>query len=168
MKSKQLYQQAYAILNHTTPLSVDCGRLCENACCKSDGEEECGMYLYPGETAMFQGQTDNFKIEKSDFTWGTKSRNVPILFCKSPCNRHFRPLSCRIFPLVPYIEGGTLRIMMDPRGKRVCPLAKAMKTQDLLEQFVHKVEVIFRFFIKDLEMRAYIEEQSRLIDEWEL
>lgn len=73
MTYRELYRQAYRILNDTTPLEVDCGQLCGARCCQSEGEEESGMYLFPGEEVMFHGAGDWVRIEDSDFVSGRKT-----------------------------------------------------------------------------------------------
>ena len=42
-----LLNKAYELLERTTPLTSDCGKLCNGLCCKGDGKT--GMLLFPGE-----------------------------------------------------------------------------------------------------------------------
>jgi len=44
----ELYKQVYKRLDDVTPLTVDCGELCDKLCCR--GDEESGMYLFPGKS----------------------------------------------------------------------------------------------------------------------
>lgn len=162
MKAKDFYTYAYRLFDEVTPLAVDCGKLCDAACCK--GDDETGMYLFPFENIMFEPCDDNFKIEKSEFECG--GRNVDILLCKPFCNRKTRPLACRIFPLVPYIyEDGSFDVVLDRRGRYMCPFATAMTKDDLDSEFVRRVTYISRIMMKIPEFREFIREQSRLIDE---
>ena len=162
MKAKDFYTYAYSLFDDVTPLMVDCGKLCDAACCK--GDDETGMYLFPFEHVMFDDCPGNFKIEKSEFEYGGK--NVDILLCEPFCKRETRPLACRIFPLVPYVdENGNFNIVMDRRGKYMCPLAAAMTKDDLDEEFVRRVTYISQIMMKIPQLKEFICEQSRLIDE---
>ena len=84
MHISEIYKSIYAFYGDTTPLSVDCGKLCGAACCESDDEEETGMYLFPGEEKLFMGNAD-FKIIDSEFLYGEK--RAKILICKGFCKR---------------------------------------------------------------------------------
>ena len=138
------YGYLYKKLNLRTPLKTDCGCLCENACCVDTDGVELGMYLFPGEEEMFTGK-DNFKVEESELEYGNKK--AKILFCKPYCNRKERPLSCRIFPLFPYItREGDLKVIVDPRGRGVCPLYK-MELNDFNSSFVRGVRHIGEILI---------------------
>ena len=78
---------------------------------------------------MFEGE-EGFRIEESEFE--ANGKKTLILYCEGHCDRRKRPLSCRIFPLVPYAKRGEkMEIIMDVRGKGMCPLATAMKKEDL-------------------------------------
>lgn len=157
----ELYSRAYQILNHTTPLEADCGLLCDARCCLSEGDEECGMYLFPGEEVMFRDAGDWVRIEESDFISGGKS--VPILFCEPPCPRDLRPLACRIFPLVPYLKNDEFRIIKDPRGRGMCPLFWAEESQ-FSDAFVKKTDYVCRFLLRIPELRQYIADLSEILD----
>ena len=51
------------------------------------------------------------------------------MICPGECNRAERPLSCRLFPLLPLPrEDGSIRVATDLRAKAVCPLARQGKT----------------------------------------
>lgn len=51
------------------------------------------------------------------------------MVCPGSCNREERPLSCRLFPLLPLIgEDGEIRVVTDLRAKAVCPLARQGKS----------------------------------------
>ena len=162
MKATEFYTYAYSLFDDVTPLPVDCGQLCDAACCK--GDDETGMYLFPFENMMFEYCGDNFKIEQSEFICGGK--NVDILLCEPFCNRETRPLACRIFPLVPYIDkNGVFDVVMDKRGRYMCPLATAMTKDDLDGEFVRRVTYISKLMMKIPQFKEFIYEQSRLIDE---
>ena len=156
------YSYLYKKLNLRTPLKTDCGSLCENACCVDDTDEELGMYLFPGEEDMFKDK-ENFKVEESEFEYGNKK--AKILFCKPFCNRKERPLSCRIFPLFPYItKDGIMKVIVDPRGRGICPLYKK-ELNEFNSAFVRGVRHIGEILISENECYKFLYELSRLIDE---
>lgn len=159
------YSYLYSKLNLRTPLKADCGELCSNACCKDDESgEECGMYLFPGEEVMFS-HNDNFKIEESDFSYG--SNFAKIIFCNSFCKRKERPLSCRIFPLVPYVdENWNLKVIIDKRGRGLCPLCN-VTLSEFNHSFVRGVRHIGEELLKEKDTAEFLYALSRLIDEWE-
>lgn len=156
------YNYLYKKLNKRTPLKTDCGNLCSNACCVDTEGEELGMYLFPGEERMFEGK-ENFRVEDSDFE--CNGRKVKILFCKPYCDRNERPLSCRIFPLFPYvIRNKVITVIVDPRSRGVCPLHKR-ELIDFNSSFVRGVRHISRIIASDSEGCKFLYELSRLIDE---
>ena len=96
---------ARALLSDVTPLKSDCGRLCGGACCQPSTEETQGMLLFPGEEALYAG-LDGYRV--LDCAEGK------LLVCAGRCRREERPLSCRIFPLLPL-----LRILIRPSSKSI-------------------------------------------------
>ena len=61
MNSAYVYLQLYRLFDTNTPLPVDCGKLCDCACCKGEGS---GMFLFPGEKEVFKLLNPNgFEIE---------------------------------------------------------------------------------------------------------
>lgn len=167
MNAYSFYSQAYKMLETLTPVPADCGKLCEKACCSDTlGEDgsEAGMYLYPGEEIMFKN-TSGFKILNSDFKYGDK--NAKLIVCTKECNRAFRPLSCRVFPLICYKkEASPMTIIIDPRARRMCPLANSFKITDFDLKFTQTVSYIFKTMIKEKHARSFITEQSYLLDEY--
>lgn len=156
------YGYLYKKLNKRTPLKTDCGKLCSNACCVDTDGEELGMYLFPHEEEMFLSK-DNFKIEESDLSY--MGKKAKILYCKPYCIRNERPLSCRIFPLFPYITiEGDLKIIIDPRGRSVCPLYRK-EISELNISFVRGVRHITNILLKDEETYEFLFELSRVIDQ---
>lgn len=168
MDAYKIYSQAYKMLENLTAVPVDCGMLCDKACCKdnfsSDSSDEAGMYLYYGEEIMLRKRND-FQIVYSDFNYGNEYAKIAI--CQGTCNRHFRPLSCRIFPLIPYMkENSPLTIITDPRAKSMCPLAKVFTPNDFDIKFYETVFYIFKFLSKEPHIKEFIIEQSYLLDEY--
>lgn len=167
MNSAYVYLQVYRLFDKITPIKADCGKLCNKACCNGD---DSGMYLFPGEKKVFELLNPEWiAVEESDFNYKVdgKKKNVPIALCKGKCDRYQRPLACRIFPLTPYLnKDGELEIIMDPRGKSVCPIAKLMKKDELDNEFVKNVERTFKLLMKNREFKEFMSEYSAYISEY--
>lgn len=160
-----LYRIAYRKLNHVTPLKTDCGQLCSKACCK--GDQETGMYLFPGETVMYHSKPEFLTIKPTSLHFG--AGDIELAVCKSSCPRQMRPLSCRIFPLTPYLDKrGRLDIIMDPRAAQICPVARysAQNVTVLNSLFTRNVREVFRLLIQDKEIYSFVEYVSRHMDEY--
>ena len=107
-------------LNRTTPLKRDCGRICGARCCRSLEGEETGMLLFPGEAEAYAGKA-GWEVRKT--------ARGDLLICSGTCDREERPLSCRMFPLLPLIgDSGEIRVVTDLRARAACPLARQGKT----------------------------------------
>lgn len=162
--SENFYRKLYKMLEDVTPLTVDCGKLCDNACCVVT-DEVTGMYLFPGERVMYNPMPSWGEIQDIDFTYGG-GKSVDFFTCSGKCDRTLRPLSCRIFPLVPYAKrGGELQILMDVRGRGMCPLATAMKIEDLSPLFVERVTKAMKLCMLNEQTREFIYSLSESIDE---
>lgn len=158
MDAAKLYLQIYSYLDSKTPLSFDCGKICNKACCQSD-DTDAGMYLFPREREVYTSLPEWARIEKSDFCYDGNC--VDILICNGICNRNLRPLACRIFPLTPYVKNGKLDVIIDPRGKGICPLA------NVSDDFYRAVKNVSELLFKIKETRKYIFMLSNLIDEFQ-
>jgi hypothetical protein len=107
-------------LKNVTPLKRDCGRICGARCCRPLEGENTGMLLFPGEAEAYAGK-DGFVVRKT--------AQGDLLLCSGVCDRNERPLSCRLFPLLPVIgDDGKVRVVTDLRAKAVCPLARQGKS----------------------------------------
>lgn len=155
-----MYQTAYALLEDVTPLKEDCGRVCGGRCCRNTtGDACCGMRLFPGEL-------DAQKRRELERTEGFSFPNQHLLVCGGRCRREIRPLSCRIFPLFPYLEEtGQIRAVYDPRAWRICPLVRYQDRVRLQPLFVRRVRKIGRMLAADPACREFLREQSREIDD---
>ena len=100
-----------------TPLKADCGLVCGHACCQPDETGRGGMLLFPGEEQLYEGK-QGFAVVP-DASLGISAL---LLICEGQCDRNDRPLSCRIFPLLPRLRDGRVRVVRDRRGFEVCPL----------------------------------------------
>ena len=109
---KELIRKIYDELNQVNPVDFDCGKLCNEICCVYDDEDyqndDLAIYLLPGEEQIIK-EDENFEIIHYDakelkypFSW---KKGVYLLKCKNPpkCNRSYRPIQCRTFPLIPHI-----------------------------------------------------------------
>ena len=118
MEIIELYSKAYQLLENRTPVMFDCGELCSSACCMDNG---MGMLLFPHEELYISKMNTDFII--TDTKISVDGYKMKILYCGGKCDRFTRPLSCRIFPLFPYLyDNGSIVIKFDPRAHKVCPL----------------------------------------------
>ena len=127
------------ILKNCTPLETDCGQFCKAACCHSLPEEETGMLLFPGEETYYQGLS-GWRIVR------TASGNMIV--CDGSCKRDDRPLSCRLFPLLPLIRDDAVRVAMDARAAAVCPLYRS-GASGLRKEFVEAVRTCGQILAAD-------------------
>lgn len=163
MHISTLYKSIYKFYGDTTPLTIDCGKLCGGACCESDENEETGMYLFPGEEKLFLNNPD-FKIVDSEFVYNGKS--AKILICKGTCDRNTRPLSCRIFPIVPYIKNSDFKLIFDPRAKAICPLLSLKDFSQLDKDFIKKTHKVTRLLLNFKETRLFLEGLTDILDDF--
>lgn len=142
--------QARAILETLTPLKSDCGLTCGGACCHSLEGETTGMLLFPGEEADYADRAGYRVIPTAQGA---------LLVCDGHCRREERPLSCRLFPLLPLLrrtaEGEVIRVGTDQRAKAVCPLARQGKDA-LSAEFVSAVREVGRILAEDEGQRAFL------------
>ena len=167
MNSAYVYLQLYKMFDSHTPLPVDCGKLCDGACCKGDAS---GMFLFPGESAVYRLlEPEGFRIEMSDLTYkdGEKERQTPIIFCEGKCDRYVRPLACRIFPLTPILnDRNQIEIITDPRAKSICPLAKTLHMYEYDDAFVSSVKKAFVLLAKNKHVYAFLKKYTEYINEF--
>ena len=159
-----LYKKAYRMLNNHTPLKLDCGVLCDKACCKtpindidSTNNLKKGMLLFPGEEMLFEKTSDEwFDIIPSDINL-CDGTNIKLLICKGWCDRNYRPLLCRLFPLFGYInDSNKLDIRMDIRGNSICPLVKSISPEELNLFFRRRDKEVFTLINQDPLIHDYL------------
>lgn len=161
-------RRAYKILGDCTPISADCGQLCGRACCESGKRgrsEELGMLLFPGEEGFFSPS-----LKKQRITLG--GDRGYFASCTGRCIRRFRPLSCRVFPLLPYVAKDDRKlsapfrfsIIQDPRGKYLCPLIYA--GDHVEEEFRERVAMAISEAGKCRTVRKFIFRLSEIADEY--
>lgn len=148
MTAREAVEKARECLEKVTPLESDCGELCAARCCRSLEGEETGMLLFPGETEAYEGR-EGWKIRRT--------ARGDMVVCPGRCDREDRPLSCRLFPLLPLIgDDGKIRVVTDLRARAVCPLARQGKSA-LDPAFVDAVR-------EAGELLAQSEEQALFLD----
>lgn len=170
MNAAYIYLQIYKLFDNITPLPVDCGQLCSNACCLDNDDGDNGMLLFPGEEDVIKLLNPAWaSIDETDmeYTWNDKTYNVKIAMCSGECDRYSRPLACRIFPLTPHLkDDGTLEIITDPRAKSICPLAKANYIDKMNDSFVHNVERCFALLLQSPRFRAFMNVYNDYINDY--
>ena len=152
-----LFWRAYTLLGELTPINADCGSLCGGACC--EGEKDEGMLLFPGEEAFLQ-KLSALCPAYDPAAYGIAEKDGRQLYtCKGDCQRDYRPLSCRLFPLFPALsEDGRIRVMLDPRAYRLCPMAKTAARLD--RRFIRTVRRVGRLLASDPACREFLLRQT--------
>jgi hypothetical protein len=111
------YGQIYNLLDQVTPLREDCGNLCGKLCCQP-ANPDTGIYLYPGEEAMFQRDETwlSWSVQQAEEYDFPPSWRGPVYFvrCTGECPRERRPLQCRFFPLTAhFLASGALALIWE-------------------------------------------------------
>ncbi len=159
----QLYKQIYRRFDHLTPVPFDCGEMCGKLCCQ--GDDESGMYLFPGEEVLFDNKP-NFSVLPTDLISGGKA--VKLVVCHGPCKREERPLSCRIFPLIPfYRKGSTLQIIHDPRAN-ICPLTHHEASGCIDRNFRREVRYAFSVLKMVPDVAEFLDTLSYVLDDYRI
>ena len=148
-------RKAREMLETVTPLKTDCGRVCGARCCRSLEGEETGMLLFPGEEACYAGKP-GWKLRETSA--GT------LLVCPGDCARDERPLACRIFPLLPVIRNGEVKVAADQRARAVCPLLK-QGIRGMDPAFAEAVREAGKILAEDAAQRTFIERMTEEQDE---
>lgn len=150
MKKENVILTCYSLLRKETPLSFDCGKICNGKCCK--GDENTGMILFPGEEKFLD---ENIKIKETE-------SGLKIAVCNGSCDRNKRPLSCRIYPLFPIVtEDGKIKTIIDLRAD--CPLKSC--EYKLKKSFIRKVKRVGKYILLNEETKALYMELSDEINE---
>lgn len=136
-------EKAYEIIGNKTPLKGhDCGQLCSSACC--DGGEDDGMLLFPNESTTLTIR---------------EASPGRLAVCNGSCERSERPFSCRIFPFFPAVDKrGRVRVILDPRAKRICPLAAYSENVIFDRSFIRAVGRAGKMLVKDEQCRRFMRE----------
>ena len=113
------------------------------------------MLLFPGEEAYYQGKP-GYELLKTE--------TGPLLVCAGSCDRAERPLSCRLFPLLPVLREDGVRVAMDARARAACPLA-AQGVRGLSEGFIEAVRQVGQALSQDETQRAFLRRLTQEQDE---
>ena len=163
------WESHHRILDDATPTGSDCGLLCGARCC--DGGPGDGMLLFPGEELLYQktGLPDGWTIGESRIRLPGRDKPVAILVCSGTCDRRLRPLSCRIFPLLPRVDArGGIRLEPDLRALPLCPLLTSAgnAAHRIRPSFVRAVEEVFARAIHEpgvLELLHLLKEENNAL-----
>ena len=146
---KTMYEKIFKILGDLTPLNVDCGVLCECACCK--GETNQGMILFPYEES-------NLNIINTEL--GDR-----LAVCNGTCDRNERPLACRIFPFFPTVdEKDRIFVEKDYRAQLLCPLLEHSNEIVFNPKFFKALKRIGKILSKDKECLEFLQRITEEID----
>ena len=122
------------------------------------------MMLFPQEERLYAHQGTWMELLPSALLFGGSP--VPLLTCRVPCPRRHRPLSCRIFPLVPYVKAGRLTVRMDVRARPLCPLFDS-GLKGLDADFVAAVKDALRILWADETHREFLLTLTEHLKEYE-
>lgn len=153
---KAAWEEAREKLESLTPLKSDCGRLCGARCCRSMEGEQTGMLLYPGEEDYYEDM-DGWEILPA-------GRDL-LIVCPGECDRADRPLSCRIFPLLPVPEEDGVKVRTDERARGICPLARHGK-RGMDPAFAEAVREAGEILCADPAGKRMLERQKAEQAEW--
>jgi len=163
------YHHWYAQLDRHAPLGYrDCGSSCGRICC-TDYEEDVGMYLFPGEEALYPAQEDWYRIETStcgaEGLYPRDDTPIHVFICDGRCPRHRRPLACRLFPLTPVLRPDGVFSLGYPLGAYpICPLTRT-DPGTLHRGFRRAVRRVYRELLADPMLFARYLDESHVIRE---
>ena len=119
--------------------------------------------------------TDSVQFDSKDSNWFNiidsnisllNGYKIKYLTCSGHCPREYRPLSCRIFPVIPYInELGRMEFRLDLRSLRTCPIAYKSDEYVIDESFIENLYLAFPPLLKDKQVVEFIEILSCQYDE---
>lgn len=145
----KFYDKIFKILGDLTPLKVDCGVICDCACCK--GDENIGMILFP--------------FEKTELNVKTTEGGKRLAICDGKCNRKKRPLACRIFPFFPTVdEKGRVFVEKDIRATRICPLITHSDEIIFDPRFFKALKKVGKLLAKDENCLKFLKDTTEEID----
>lgn len=146
---KLLYNKIFNMLSDFTPLTVDCGVLCNHACCK--GDDNTGMRLFP--------------FEESELPVNYLDNGIRLVVCNGVCDRDKRPLACRIFPFFPTVDDkGRVFVELDYRAYRLCPMIEHCDELLFDPKFLKAVKKVGKLLIKDELCKQFLIESTAEID----
>lgn len=176
---KEDYLKIYSYLDIVSPVDYDCGTLCDSVCCVCNDEntkdKDMVIYLLPGEEDLFLENQENtsewFEIAKENTKYyeypKSWSGNVYFIRCRTPpkCNRKFRPIQCRTFPLTPHIDlDNNLHLVYEINDSTyICPLIK--ENIKLNKDFINKTYSAWKLLIQDKLIFDLVKMDSKIRNE---
>lgn len=137
----------YLALLQENITSYDCSTLCKKSaddepyCCTP---EHAVPYLYKSEYELYSSRSDLWTVWKPTNTYEKKLKstqedeNTVFCVCKGAkfCERENRSVSCRTFPLEPYLDkrGVFIGLVFMREFSEGCPLTK--KPKDIRQEFI--------------------------------
>ncbi len=168
---RDIWHTSYQLLSFLTPLKTDCGVLCGAQCCK--GGTDDGMLLFPGEELLLTeslreaGAPSGFSIRNSNIILESTGKPVQYLTCQGKCTREMRPMACRIFPLLPYLDAyGHIRVKPDLRAYAMCPLLSRSDLSPIQSVFAQRVQKVFSMAVQIpgiIELLTILKDETDLI-----
>ncbi len=155
---KSTFAAMYRLLDMVSPIDSDCGLMCGSVCCtEPDSGENLGMQLLPGEEKLhdkkdgwLSWQVD--EAEDMDFPESWKGK-VYFVKCGGPreCKRKLRPIQCRTYPLMPYINAaGRLTLALNAyEVPYECPLKNKGEVVPLNSSFIRATYTVWKRLISD-------------------
>ena len=154
------YIEIYALLDPGPLAAIDCGSICEAACCQVHNQD-MGMYLLPGEEKIFTPEDRywlSWEIHNPQDYDFPHSWVQPVYYarCLKPCPREKRPIQCRTFPLAPHLtmDGNLLIIWETLELPYQCPLIE--KKSSLNNKYVEGLQKAWSKLIKNSLIRDLV------------
>ena len=169
MLDKEGFRKVYGMFEEADPLPYDCGKDCGAVCCRNDSFDDGTdpyIYLLPGEKEYLEDAGADIEISRDS----SRAHDLPesygeyvyLAACNGPeaCERRFRPIQCRSFPLWPRIdgEGELVLAYYDDELPYVCPLIR--EGRKLQEDFVKAAYEAWEILMQDEAIKDLIVKDS--------
>lgn len=162
-------KEARGMLENVTPMKMNCGKLCDGACCKEDESGDNGMLLFPYEAELYKKPIEGFAYHLVDDD--TLFKGGKRFVCEGSCPREHRPLACRLFPLRIAIASddngidATAEAEIDPRAWICCPILEQGGLRAMSMDFKDAVKRAGEVLMENDYMLEALHNEQRLIDE---
>lgn len=153
MKKENVIKSCNSLLRNITPLSFDCGKICNGKCC--NGDDKTGMLIFPGEKDILDKGINIAEDECGNL----------IALCGGACNRNYRPLSCRIYPLFPVLKNkqGKEYIEVEFDSRADCPLCTG--EYEISPAFVKAIKRVGKYLLLNEETADFYRKVSAEVEE---
>ena len=96
------------------------------------------------EPGVSCAEPGNWRLKESQIVLPGSCGPLKLLVCNGWCNRGFRPMACRMFPLLPWMDRhGRVRIRPDLRAYALCPLLSDPESPPISAAFAEAVRSAF-------------------------